>query len=125
MVRLVPAKGLLVSGMAIPMLTFYNHHKMWRYDSNLKDIITEYGFLSALGLNATDYRIWKASQNAVSESNSDLEVNLDARLSVTYEWNSLLFLNIYGQFSNFKFKMDNYSGHLNDWYINASLGLRL
>jgi hypothetical protein len=121
----VPAKGLLVSGMAIPMLTFYNHNKLWRYDSNFKDALAERGFSDVLDMEETTYRIREASQNAVSTYNSNMGVNIDARMSVTYEWNNFLYFNAFGQFSNFKYKMDHITGHLNDWYVNASIGIRL
>ena len=121
----VPAKGLLVSAMAIPMLTFYNRSRMYRYDSNLKDIVQAGGYDEFLLMDEKDYRIREAETDPEVTYNSNMRVNFDARLSVTYEWNERIFLNAFGQFSNFRFKADNVSGRLNDWYINASIGVRL
>ena len=121
----VPAKGLLVSAMAIPMLTFYNHHKMWRYDSNLKDVVAQDGWDEFMEMPEEDFRIREAETDPVISRNSNIKLSYDARLSVTYEWNSRVFINAYGQFNSLGFKVDHISGRLNDWYINASIGVRL
>ena len=89
----VPAKGLLVSAMAIPLVTFYNHHKMWRYDSNLKDLVLEEGFDAYEDFDESNYRIRPAANDAVVTSNSSAKLNIDARLSVTYEWANRYFVN--------------------------------
>lgn len=120
----VPVKGLLISAMAIPMLTFYNHNKIWRYDSNLKRVIKHYDFEKALEMEDSEYRIDKENPN-ISTKNSSMKINFDARVSVTYEWNKRVFLNAFCQFTNFKYRLDDLNGRLNDWYLNASLGLRL
>ena len=57
--------------------------------------------------------------------NSNMKRNFDARLSFTYEWNDNIFFNAYGQYSNFRYKTDEISGRLDDWYVNASIGIRL
>lgn len=121
----VPAKGLLISAMAIPMVTFYNHHKMYFFDSNFKDTIQREGLLSALDIPNGDYKIRRADQNPEISKNSNIQLNFDARLSITYEWNERLFINAYGQFGNFRYKTDHIKGRLNDWYVNAALGIRL
>lgn len=121
----VPAKGLLISAMAIPMFTFYNHHKFWRYDSNLNDLVEEEGMNDLDKLDEMNYVIRPSEQNPVKTKNSNLMLNFDARLSVTYEWNSRIFVNAFGQFGNFRYKIDDISARLNDWYINASIGFRL
>lgn len=121
----VPAKGLLISGMAIPMLTFHNHLKMWRYDSNLKDLVKTEGVDAVDDLNDADYKIRELKENPVESQNSRMRLNVDTRLSITYEWNNRLFFNAFGQFSNFRFKMDDFKGRLNDWYVNAAIGVRL
>lgn len=120
----VPAKGLLISAMAIPMVTFYNHHKMWHYDSNLKDLVEQGGWEEFLDMEDVDYRIREAKTHPISTENSSIKLNYDARLSITYEWNNRLFVNAFGQFSNFKYHTEDMSGRLNDWYVNASIGIR-
>ena len=72
-----------------------------------------------------DYKIREASSDAVITSNSNMRLNIDARLSITYEWNERLYINAYGQFSSFNNKTDDIKGRLNEWYINAALGIRL
>ena len=121
----VPAKGLLVSAMAIPMLTFYNRHKIWRYDSNLKELVDNGGWDEFMDMPEEDYMIWEAPKDHIVSKNSNIKLSYDARLSVTYEWNNRVFINAYGQLNGFGFKLDQVSGRLNDWYINASVGLRL
>ena len=121
----VPARGLLVSAMAIPMLTFYNRHKMWHYDSNLKDVVTQNGWDEATQMSEEDFRIREAETDPVVSKNSSIKLSYDARLSVTYEWNSRVFVNAYGQINSLRFKLDHISGQLNDWYVNASIGVRL
>ena len=121
----VPAKGLLISAMAIPMLTFYNHHKMWRFDSNLKDVVSQDGWDEFMDMPEEDYRIREAETDHIVSKNSNIKLNFDARLSITYEWNSRVFINAFGQLNSFGYKLDQISGRLNDWYINASIGVRL
>ena len=42
-----------------------------------------------------------------------------------YDYNDRYFLNACGQFYNFQYNSDDSRGYLNDWYINASIGVRL
>lgn len=121
----VTAKGLLISAMAIPMLTFYNHHKMWCYDSNLKDVVVQGGWDEFMDMPEEDFRIREAETDPVVSKYSNVKLSYDARLSVTYEWKNRVFINACGQFNSFGFKLDQISGRLNDWYINASIGVRL
>lgn len=90
----VPAKGLLVSAMAIPMLTFYNHHKMWVYDSNLKDVVAQDGWDEFMNMPEEDFRIRETETDHIVSKNSNLKLSYDARLSVTYEWNDRVFINL-------------------------------
>ena len=72
-----------------------------------------------------DYKIREAQKDAVITYNSNIRLNFDARLSITYEWAERIFINAFGQFCNFNYKTDDIKGRLNDWYINASIGIRL
>jgi hypothetical protein len=118
----VPVKGLLISAMAIPMVTFYNHHKMRYFNSTLKEVMQKEGWEDAMDMDDANYKIWLTEEET---HNSNIRLNVDARLSITYEWSERLFFNAFGQFSNFNYKTDYMKGRLNEWYINASLGLRL
>lgn len=118
----VPCKGLLISAMAMPMVTVYNRHKTWRYDSNLRDLAIDDIEHSEDELPQDQWRL-KEEPLSVSDHHSTLGLNFDARLSITYQWN-VFFVNAYGQFCNFHYKDSNVKGYLNDWYVNAALGVR-
>jgi hypothetical protein len=106
----------------MPMLTFYNRHKTWRYDSNYRDLALDDDLHDDDELSPS---LWKLKEEplSVNDSHSNVTLNIDTRLSLTYNWKRF-FLNAYGQFSNFHYKDGDVSGRLNDWYINASLGVR-
>ena len=120
--NLVPCRGLLVSAMAMPMLTFLNRHKTWRYDSNYRDLAMDDDVHNEDELLPEAYRL-KKEPLAVNDSYSKMTFTIDARLSVTYNWNRF-FVNAYGQFSHFKYKDEGVKGRLNDWYVNTSVGVR-
>ena len=122
----VPARGLLVSGMAMPILAFVNKIKTYNYDTNVLE-------LSDSDENTEeDDEEWEEWWDAnirlgdctVRRSNSHMQFNVDARLSVTYNFGNC-FVNAYGQFTNFKFHFDSSHGNLSDWYVNTSFGIRL
>ena len=118
----VPAKGLLVSAMALPMLAFYNRHQIWYFNSTLRNVMREEGWMDSMAMGVDLYKIWLNNQE---DYNSNMKLNVDARLSITYEWSERLFINAFGQFCNFNYKTDYMKGRLNEWYINASIGIRL
>ena len=132
----VPAKGWLISAMAIPMLTFYNRIKIWRYDSNMFDIDEEDDVMREKVENGEisneEYEVWweqaidrtKVWDRDQEVHYSNIRLNYDARLSLTYHWDRYFF-NVYGQFNNFRYGHGDASGRLNDWFVNASLGIRL
>ena len=53
-----------------------------------------------------------------------IALNFTTRMSITYNWDRY-FINANGQFNNFNYKHNALHGHLNDWFINASVGVRL
>lgn len=128
----VPAKGWLISGMFMPMMTLMNRTRINTYTSNFKEVAHE---------NLTDYAIalWE-DENAeypelstdklriegtgIHSRNNRVAINYTARLSLTYNWDRY-FINANGQFNNFNYKHRALHGHLNDWFINASVGVRL
>ena len=117
----VPAKGLLVSAFAMPMLTFYNRLKVWQYGSNYRDMAIDEELHEEDELSFLDYKIWPMGETS---QNSRMTLTFDGRLSLTYQW-SRFFINAYGQFNNFRYSQGRYSGYLNDWFVNASIGVRL
>ena len=141
----VPAKGWLISAMAMPMLTVMNRTRINTYKSNYKELtkenllaymLIEYmkemkeagvegledANLDDIDFDYTDDCTIKST--GVHSRNNRLALNFTTRLSVTYNWNRY-FINANGQFNNFNYKHNSMHGHLNDWYINASVGVRL
>ena len=118
----VPCKGLLINAMVMPMLTFYNRHKTWRYDSNYRDLAMDEVVHHEDELRPEDYRL-KEEPLSVVDRNSNITLNYDARLSLTYQWQRF-FINAYGQYSNFHHSDGGVRVSLYDWYVNAALGIR-
>ena len=120
----VPAKGLLVSAMAVPMLTFYNRFSMRLYDSNLKEAYKaqrEHPDDDVQLPQPEEYKIWQTGKIV---QRGKPTFNLDSRLSVTYnarQW----FFNTYGQLNSFYDKRKKNNGRLTDWFVCASIGVRL
>jgi hypothetical protein len=133
----VPAKGWLISGMFMPMVTIMNRTKINTYTSNVKEVahehLTDYAVAcleaESAGeeypefpeLSSDRYTIESAGSNS---RNNRIALNFTGRLSVTYNWDRY-FINANGQFNNYNFKHQAMRGHLNDWFINASVGVRL
>lgn len=124
----VPARGLLVSAMAMPMLTVVNREKRYNYSTNVEQLMDDPKFDDPTISDAEREEWWYSSLRitpAGKESyNSGLAVNFDARLSLTYNFGRF-FANAYGQFYNFRYHHDDSRGYLNDWFVNASFGIRL
>lgn len=117
----VPAKGWLISAMAMPMLTLYNRVKTYQFDSNYRQMALDEEEHDDDDLLPKDYRI---SQMGTESRNSRISLNFNARLSVTYNW-SRYFACVNGQFYNFRYHHKDHRGNLNDWYANATIGVRL
>ena len=77
-----------------------------------------------LELETHDYADEYKIQSTGSHSHSNhLALNFTGRASVTYNWDRF-FVSANGQFNNFNYKHYAMHGHLNDWYINAAVGVR-
>ena len=129
----VPAKGWLISAMAMPMVTLVNHTRINTYSSNCKEVINkhllEWIFLQVLEDQGkhVDYDFkdnYEIQSTGEHSHNNRVALNFTARLSITYNW-SRYFINANGQFNNFNYEHNSAHGHLNDWYVNASVGVRL
>ena len=127
----VPVKNLMVNVTAMPMLVFYNRKKVTLYDSNY-DVFLYEGEPSPNGKKAYPEDIedlsW-ADDVTIQESDEvvkhgKVSFNLDARASISYTWDRY-FLNVHGQWNQFKHSVDRNTVKLNDWFVNASLGIRL
>ena len=129
----VPAKGWLISAMAMPMVTLVNRTRINTYDSNFGEVtnkhLIEYAFMQLFtdkGINAEDFDFideYEISSTGEYSRNNRVALNFTTRLSITYNW-SRYFINANGQFNNFNYKHNAMHGHLNDWYVNASVGVR-
>lgn len=124
----VPCRGLLISGMAMPMLTLVNRIKAYGYGTNIEQLMEDPTFWDKdISNDAWDewfYGNVRIASMGDKTFNSGMTVNFDARLSVTYNFGRY-FVGAYGQFSNMRYHHDSSHGYLNDWYINTSIGLRL
>ena len=127
----VPCKGVLISAMAMPMITLYNRLDIWHYNSNLRekaispeeaDIEYEdYVIYPSEGVHQITY---PEKKDYKITHHSKVTMFLDARLSLTYNLGNW-FVNANAQLNKFRFKYDSTTGTLNDWYVNACLGIRL
>lgn len=128
----VPFKGMLISGMFMPMMTVVNRTKTNTYTSNFKELahshLTDYALALLEDENAEFPEVspdgYQIESTGSHSRNNRLALNFTARLSLTYNWDRY-FINANGQFNNFNYKHDAMHGHLNDWFINASVGVRL
>ena len=130
----VPAKGWLVSAMAMPMVTLVNRTHINTYSTNFKEIANTNLFelimleiLHAQGISVEGYEFadnYEIQSTGVHSNNNRVALNFTARLSLTYNW-SRYFFNVNGQFNNFNYRHNAMHGHLNDWYVNAAVGVRL
>lgn len=139
--NLVPCKGLMISAMGMVMLTAYNRLDIWRYNSNLRiiqelirqnpDIIDDdYEDIDEIGDNEMEelirenYSVWPMEDQPKVTHHSRIIPFIDARLSVTYNFGDW-FVNANAQLNNFRYKHSSDRGSLTDWYVNASIGIRL
>lgn len=124
----VPVKGLLFSGMLMPMLTGYNRLKSYRYDSLLKQLFLKDPTRDIEALIESDDEadmMWPDDERYKTTQTSHMTLNFNARASVTYNLGESAYLNVYGQLYNFRFSHDHNHGALTEWYVNAALGFRL
>ena len=119
----VPARGLLVSIMAMPMLTLYNRMQVYSYNFLRKSDGTNIYLLDKdefieLDTGDVELREWK-----VENTNNKVTWNFDARLSVSYNW-SRVYMRLYGHYNRFRYSNDDVNGRLTDWTAYAALGFR-
>ena len=116
----VPAEGWLLSLLAMPMVTAYNHIKTDTYDSNYRQMALDDVFHSDDELPREDYRI---TPMGTESHNSRIQLNVNSRASLSYSW-SRWFFNINGNFYHSRYRYHQNSGWLNDWNVNANIGIR-
>ncbi len=124
----VPTRGWLVNILAMPMLTFVNKLKVYGYETNLPEILDDPMFWNK-DIADEEWDKWyygKVRISPIGEQtfNSGLSIGFDARASLTYNFGRY-FINAYGQFNNIRYHHNDTRGYLNDWFVNASIGIRL
>ena len=123
----VPARGWLVSAVAIPMLTFYNRTTKYMYDLDFENPhVEDWSTLSQdeiLDLLADSETKITTLNEREETSHNKVKLNLDARLSVVYNFNRW-YVRVYGHYNQFSYGSDLVSGRVTDWTANASLGFR-
>ena len=128
----VPARGLLVNAMAMPMFTFYNRTTKYLYDfamidPNGKSIDEDY----LEGLDEGEYYDIlfdpKTKISAINEreekTGNKPKFNFDMRVCMTYNWDRW-YVRAYGHFNLFRYGSDLVSGRMTDWTAYAALGFR-
>jgi hypothetical protein len=124
----VPARGLLVNVMAMPMLTFVNKLKAFGYETNIEEMMEDPIFWDTT-ISYEDWDKWYYANARIAPLgeqtfNSGLSIGFDGRVSVTYNFGRYFF-NAYGQFNNIRYHHNSSRGYLNDWFVNGSIGIRL
>ena len=141
----VPAKGWLISALVMPMVTLVNRTRINTYESNFKEVVhghmldyavqewlkelaAEEGIDATIDLSDEEsfddlVDLYEIRSTGTHSRNNRIALNFTTRLSITYNWDRY-FVNANGQFNNFNYKHRAMHGHLNDWYINASVGVR-
>ena len=124
----VPARGLLINVMAMPMLTFVNKLKAYGYATNVEELMEDPKFWDP-DISNNEWDEWFYENVHITPMgektfNSGLTVSFDARVSLTYNVGRYFF-NAYGQFNNIRYHHNSTNGYVNDWFVNASIGIRL
>ena len=124
----VPARGLLVNVMLMPMVTFVNKLKVFAYDTNVPELMTDDRFWGE-DISNEEWDEWFYSNVHITPMgdktiNSGISLGFDTRMSVTYNFGRY-FISAYGQFNNIRYRHQSTHGYLNDWFINTAIGIRL
>ena len=124
----VPARGLLVNVMLMPMVTFVNKLKAFAYATNVPDLMTDDRFWADY-ISNEEWDEWFYSHVHITPMadktfNSGISLGFDTRMAVTYNFGRY-FISAYGQFNNIRYRHQSTHGYLNDWFINTAIGIRL
>ena len=111
-----PNNGKPASAWAMPTVSLVNHLKIHRYDSKLKDLAFDDFVHDAMPEEEMVIR-----DAGTSSSNSDVNLNIDVRLSLTYNFKPFI-ISAYGTFYRFGYSNGSNSGHLQSWHVNSSVG---
>ena len=117
----VPARGWLVSAMAMPMLTFYNrttnyHYDVFFYNPNDPTMTIDDAIYDPNTLYFVENETEEKTKNK-------MKLNYDMRVCVVYNWHRW-YMRVYGHYNHFNYGSDDISGRMTDWTAYASLGYR-
>lgn len=113
----VPARGLVVNAVAMPVLTLVNKVKSSRYEIEYpdeKDFDTQEAFFDAITMKHT----------GDETLNGGVRLNLDLRASASYSVKDWYF-GVTGQGRRYHSNNDNTTIKLTDWNVKAFIGRRL
>ena len=124
----VPARGLLVNVLAMPMLTFVNKLKAYAYATNVEQLMEDPAFWDPYS-SGEEWDKWFYGNLHITPLgdqtfNSGVSIGFDGRVSVTYNFGRC-FVNAYGQFNNIRYHHNSATGYVNDWFVNTAIGIRL
>ena len=124
----VPARGLLVNVMLMPMVTFVNKLKVFAYATNVPELMTDERFWGD-DISNEEWDEWFYSNVHITPMgdktiNSGISLGFDTRMSITYNFGRY-FISAYGQFNNIRYRHQSTHGYLNDWFVNTAFGVRL
>lgn len=126
----VPARGLLVSAMFMPMLTLYNRTTIYTYDIKISNPKVsgpdEWNRLSddeRADILEDPETIGYLENEREEQTRNRVKLNFDARLSIVYNWERW-YVRASGHYNHFSYGSDLVSGRLTDWTAYASLGFR-
>ena len=124
----VPARGLLVNVMLMPMLTLVNKLKAYAYDTNVPELMTDDRFWGD-DISNEEWDEWFYSNVHITPMadktfNSGISLGFDTRMAITYNFGRY-FISAYGQFNNIRYRHQSTHGYLNDWFVNTAIGVRL
>ena len=124
----VPVKGVLISGMLMPMVTCFNRLTTYRYNTLMKQLFLKNPTADLDKLIGDDVpeedMMWNDEERYKTTQMSHVTLNFNARMSVTYNLGERAYFNAYGQLYNFRFHHGFNSGALTEWFVNAALGIR-
>ncbi len=122
--NLVPCKGLLVSAQVMPMLICYNRLDIWRYSSLLREKMYEEKSNPSTEEIADLEQLFQLQYTGREHMHTKPSLMFNARLSLTYNIDRWFF-NANGHWQRFSYRLHEGHGNLTDWYVNASVGIRL
>lgn len=115
----VPARGWLIGAVVMPMFTFYNRTKTYRYEVTYigdKEIEDDDFFEESEDM-------FLVSDPMIERTPNKLEFNYDGRLSIIRNWERF-HVRLTGQYHHFTYGNDDTHGWLSDWSAYLSLGYR-